>query len=130
MLQWQQKLLSSSLQERSPQPESHSAQFFLPIAGVGWLTTETLSDFSDLLPNPERLLYWLAILGLGYGVYALSSRLSALPDEDDESFEEEHGTANRDLSENNLSEDENDEDNKNDDDEKDDRHDKSGSTFS
>lgn len=87
--------------------------------------TANWPDFSALLPNPERLLYWLAILGLGYGVYFLSSRLSALPDEDDESFEKENGTAN-----NNLSEDKNDEDNKNDDDEKDDRHDRSDNIFS
>ncbi|MGB3492568.1 MAG: hypothetical protein WBA57_07560 [Elainellaceae cyanobacterium] len=72
MLQWQQKWLSSSLQERSPREEGITSQFLPLIAGVGWLMTGNWPDFSALLPNPERLLYWLAILGLGYGVYFLS----------------------------------------------------------
>ncbi|GEM_PF-6493383 len=91
-------LLSSSLQERSPQLESHSSQFFLAIAGVEWFAIENLSDFSSLLPSPERTLYWVAVIGLGYGVYYLSSVLSTLPDGEDDDIQTD-ATPNDRLSE-------------------------------
>lgn len=54
-------------------------------------------DFSDWLPTSERLLYWLAIIVLGYGVYYLASLLSDPPAEDDEDGEVEDEEDSQDL---------------------------------
>lgn len=48
-------------------------------------------DVTDFLPRPEVVMYWLAIIGLGYGVYYLASLLSRLPEEEEEENGKEEG---------------------------------------